>query len=275
MSSIGTICGGLGATVVTADIANNAGRPDIASFVTAVLTFQSFIGIPIASVCLAKASRRFIADGGMQRESRHTEKKLRLPVCPAMPGWVLGKNMYLAKLAVVGFIGELVARLTGFNSIVCYILMGFLFAEVGVLDRGSLEKSGSDGLILIGSYAFMLTNFLALSLKELVQMTFPIVSLLILGAAAVALFSMIMGKILHWDRWLAIAVGIACMVGYPATYALSMEAINSNTLGKDYNPEEIRRLTNYILPRMVIGGTISVSIASVIIAASVGPMIFT
>ena len=41
-----------------------------------------------------------------------------------------------------------------------------------------------------------------------------------------------------------------------------------------FSEEEIQRLTNYVLPKMVIGGVVSVSIVSVIIAAYIGPMIF-
>ena len=53
-----------------------------------------------------------------------------------------------------------------------------------------------------------------------------------------------------------------------------MEAVNGSTFGKNFTEEEIQRLTNYVLPKMVIGGVISVSIVSVIIAAYISPLLF-
>lgn len=62
--------------------------------------------------------------------------------------------------------------------------------------------------------------------------------------------------------------------GIPLTYAIAVAAVNENSFGKNFREEEIQRLTNYVLPKMVIGAVVSVSIVSVIIAAYIGPMIF-
>ena len=74
--------------------------------------------------------------------------------------------------------------------------------------------------------------------------------------------------------WLSIAVGVTCLIGDPFTYGLAVETVNSNVTGRDYTEAEIGRLTNYVLPKMVIGGVTSVSIVSVLIAAYIGPMLF-
>ncbi len=50
--------------------------------------------------------------------------------------------------------------------------------------------------------------------------------------------------------------------------------MNSHTIGKGYSDEEVQRLTNHLLPKMIIGGVISVSIVSVIIASFISPVIF-
>lgn len=73
---------------------------------------------------------------------------------------------------------------------------------------------------------------------------------------------------------MSIAVGVTCLLGYPLTQGLAMEAVNSHTIGKGYSDEEVQRLTNHLLPKMIIGGVISVSIVSVIIASFIGPVIF-
>lgn len=101
-----------------------------------------------------------------------------------------------------------------------------------------------------------------------------IIGLLLIGAAFATAAAVIVGKFLHWNPWLSAAVGVTCLLGYPFTYAIAMEAVNGSSFGKNFSEEEIQRLTNYVLPKMVIGGVVSVSIVSVIIAAYIGPMIF-
>ena len=64
------------------------------------------------------------------------------------------------------------------------------------------------------------------------------------------------------------------MLGYPVTYTVSMEAVNGAAVEADYSEEEIQNLTNYILPKMLIAGVTTVSVASVVIASVISPLIF-
>ncbi|MCI8453977.1 MAG: hypothetical protein HFE84_05115 [Lachnospiraceae bacterium] len=274
LSSIGTICGGLGSTLVTSDLATKAGRQDIAVFVTTMMTFQSLVGILISSVCLNRACGRYIATGRIKQEETSKAKVFNIKLIPDFPPIAQSAMMSFARLAVVGVIGEAFSKFTGLNSTVCYLLFGFLLTEIGLLERGSLKKSGGESIVLLGSYAYLLINFLSLTFTELLQMMVPILGLLLIGAIIAALAAVLVGMFLKWDPWLSAAVGVTCLLGYPFTYGIAMEAVNGNTFGKDFTDEEIQRLTNYVLPKMVIGGVISVSIVSVIIAAYIGPMIF-
>lgn len=274
LASIGTICGGLGSTLVTSDLAAKAGRNDIAVFVTTMMTFQSLVGILISSVCLNRACGRYISSGRIKQDEGSSAKTFNIKIIPDFPPIAQGPMMSFARLAVVGVIGELVSKFTGVNSTVCYLLCGFLMTELGFLERGSLKKSGGEQIVLLGSYAYLLINFLSLTFTELLQMMAPIFGLLVIGAIVAALAAVVVGKVLKWDPWLSAAVGVTCLLGYPFTYGIAMEAVNGNAFGKNFSETEIQRLTNYVLPKMVIGGVVSVSIVSVIIAAYIGPMIF-
>lgn len=280
LSAAGTLCGGFGATVLTSELANAAGRADIAIFVTVMMTFQNLIGAPIASICLSKEADRFIAKGGMTVSSEKagtekTEKKSKgIRFIPEMPEWTRSSMMYFAKLSLVAYIGELLSKVTGLNATVCYLLMGFLFTEIGFLDKGSLKKSGGESLVLLGAYAYLLVNYLSLPIEDLLKMFVPVFGLLICGAIAASIGAFICGKVLKWSPFLSVAVGVTCLLGYPLTQGLAMEAVNSHTIGKGYSDEEVQRLTNHLLPKMIIGGVISVSIVSVFIASFIGPMIF-
>lgn len=274
LASIGTICGGLGSTLVTSDLATKAGRSDIAVFVTTMMTFQSLVGILISSVCLNRACGKYIDSGRIKQNESANAKTFNIKIVPDFPPIAQGPMMSFARLAVVGVIGELVSKFTGANSTVCYLLFGFLMTELGFLERGSLKKSGGEQIVLLGSYAYLLINFLSLTFTELLQMMVPILGLLVIGALIAVLAAVVVGKVLKWDPWLSAAVGVTCLLGYPFTYGIAMEAVNGNTFGKNFSEEEVQRLTNYVLPKMVIGGVVSVNIVSVIIAAYIGPMIF-
>lgn len=274
LSSIGTICGGLGSTLVTSDLATKAGRQDIAVFVTTMMTFQSLVGILISSVCLNRACGRYIEAGRLKLDESSKTKAFNIKIIPDFPPIAQGMMMSFARLAVVGVVGEMVSKLTGANSTVCYLIFGFLMTELGFLERGSLKKSGGESIVLLGSYAYLLINFLSLTFTELLKMMIPILGLLIIGAIVASLAAVVVGMFLKWDPWLSAAVGVTCLLGYPFTYGIAMEAVNGNTFGKNFTEEEVQRLTNYVLPKMVIGGVVSVSIVSVIIAAYIGPMIF-
>lgn len=280
LSSIGTICGGFGSTVLTSELANAAGRADIAIFVTVMMTFQNLVGAPIASVCLNREANRFIRSGGMDlagavpNDTSAPAKVRSIRIFPDAPVWMQTPMMYFAKIALVGFTGECFSKLTGLNTTVCYLIFGFLAAELGFLERGSLKKSGSENLILLGSYAYLLVNYLTLPIEDLLKMIFPVFGLLICGAVIVSIFAGIAGKFLGWSPFAGISVGISCLLGYPLTYGLASEAVNSNILGKDYTEEQVMRLQNHLIPKMVIGGVVSVSIVSVIVASIISPMIF-
>lgn len=137
-----------------------------------------------------------------------------------------------------------------------------------------MRKAGGEGLLMLATYASVCASFLGMSFAQFGEMLLPVIGLLLLGAFGVALFSIVIGKVLKWSPWLSVAVGIACMFGYPVTYAVSMEVSQGVVQGKGFSPEEEERVLQHLLPKMIVAGTISVSIASVLLAGAVAPVVF-
>lgn len=283
LSACGTICGGFGSTVVTSNIANEAGRPEIAMFVTILMSCQQLVGVPIASICLSKEAARFVKAGGMdlpaisqqaKEKASEAKKGFSIQIIKEQPDWMQTPMMMFMKMGFLGFIADMVSKFTGLNSTLSYMLFGFLGAELGFLERGALKKSGGEQLVLLGSFAYLITSYLTLSIGELGQMLLPVFGLLICGAIAVMIISPLVGKLVKWSVPASMAVGLSCLLGYPFTLGLATEAVNNCARGQNYTEEQIRRLENHLVPKMVIGGVVSVSIVSVIIASIIGPMIF-
>jgi hypothetical protein len=76
------------------------------------------------------------------------------------------------------------------------------------------------------------------------------------------IFSFIAGKLLKVSKEMAFAVSLTALYGFPADYIITNEVVNSLT--KDENEKEA--LLSHMLPPMLVGGFISVTIVSVILA---------
>jgi hypothetical protein len=103
----------------------------------------------------------------------------------------------------------------------------------------------------------------------LVSILFPLVATLVLGVIGIAIFSGIMGKVLKLSPTMAIAIGSSALFGFPGTFIISNEVANAN--GK--SPEERGAILDAILPKMLVAGFITVTIASVVLAGIMVKMI--
>ena len=83
-----------------------------------------------------------------------------------------------------------------------------------------------------------------------------------------------LGKVLKWSPWLSIAVGIGCMLGYPNNYAAAMEVASGVARGRGLDKTGEQKLVDHLLPKMIVSCVVSVSVASVVIAGAVAPVLF-
>lgn len=280
LSAAPPIAGGIIAGIIVNQAAIAANLPQYGGFAMLVMSFQMFIGIPIASVMLKKVANGMIGKEAMEATTTKQLKKLNFRLIPESKSGFASANLSIAKLAAVAFIAYVVAMQTiipgtspvnyYLNPNVAYLLFGVIFTEIGLLDRNSLDVSKSFGLLMLGTLALLPGSFASITPAALLGMIWPIVGLLVLGAIGISIFAAIVGKLLHYSLPLSIALGLTAMIGYPGTYVLSMECVNA----LDASAEEKERVKNYILPKMLVGGFTTVTVASVIFAGIIAPMIF-
>jgi hypothetical protein len=157
------------------------------------------------------------------------------------------------------------------NPNVAYLLFGVLFTELGFLERNSLAKANSFGILMICLMAIVPQSFSSIrSPAQLFEMLIPLAGLLIVGAAGIVIASMIAGKILGYTVPLSVAVGITAMFGYPGTYLVSTECVK----GLDADEEEKKHIVDYVMPKMLVAGFTTVTVASVVFAGIVAPLVF-
>lgn len=274
------IAGSTVAGIISTSVAEAANRPDLAAFVILVLSFQKFFGIPISTFCINKELKFKRDRGDFLKDEAKSNFKLPSMRIFKESNKKSSNFVYLAKLSFVAMIGNFVGLATiipGSNPVNYYLnpniaclLIGLVFSRIGFLDRGTLEKSQSNGIVMFGCMLMLPGGLAKVTPSAFFGMIIPTVGILAIGAMFIALFSSILGKFLGYSWRVSTAIGITCMLAYPATQVISDEGI-ANMEGTE---EEKRRATDFILPKMIIGGFVTVTILSVIFASIIGPIVF-
>ena len=93
---------------------------------------------------------------------------------------------------------------------------------------------------------------------------------LVIYSLATCVVAIIIGKLVGYSPAVSCAIACTSMIGYPGTEILSNEVCDS----LDCDDETRAKALEYIMPKMIVGGFATVTIASVALAGVLAPMIF-
>ncbi|MBQ3076680.1 MAG: hypothetical protein IJC43_02370, partial [Clostridia bacterium] len=278
------ISGGTIATVMMQSTANAAGRPELAGFAVLVSAFQMFFGMPVATWGMKKEVARKLALGDFDHDLAEDNKGFKLPnmtVFKPMPEKYNSSTMYLMKLALVAMLAQIVGQMTmipGSNPVnyylnpnIAYLLFGLVFAKIGFLENAALQKSGSYGLVMLGLLMMLPGSLAAIDIPTFIKMLWPLFGMLALCLIPITIFGAIAGKFCGYSPFISAAIACTCMFGYPGTELLTNEVTKST---EGVTEEQRERIKGYLLPKMVVGGFTTVTIASVFYAGIISPLIF-
>lgn len=266
--------GGSAATLIMTTALKEKGLEYAGTFCIALYVTQKFIGVPIASLLLRRTARQFrdipeLVEEYSRQESPREGGKSAGPL--ALPAQFAKPSVYLAKLGIVAVIAYYAAKLTGgkVHYFVMCLLMGALFFSLGFLEKGILTKTNSSGLITFFATILIFSN-LATTTPQQVLSVLPALALTaLLGVGGTAAAGFVLGKLLNVPFGLAVSLGISCTFGFPTTMLIPQEV--SEALGR--NEKEKAAILNYLLPKMLTAGFVTVTIASVLIAGFVVNML--
>jgi hypothetical protein len=161
-------------------------------------------------------------------------------------------------------IGAVTGSFTGgiLNASLMGLIIGLLARQLGLVGRDPLAKAKVLPFFMMAMIMAMRRTLANLSPSALLEALPSIIGILLLGVVGIILASLIMGKLMGLTPTMSILVGIQCYSGYPVNYQISTEVIEAVT----EDEAERAYLKDTIVPNLVIGGVISVSISSVIIA---------
>ena len=270
-SAAGPISGGLVAVLIVQETAGSLGLNDIAIFVTILFVLQLFIGLPIAATCLSREARIEIEQyrnrGGEATNIDSGALAASEPgwrLFPATPVDLQTPFILLMKLLLVTWLAIFLADLMGgvINKFVVALILGILFKELGLLEIKILEKANGAGLTLFLLFLLVYWYLPNATPESLLSLVYPIVVVFVLGIIAVAVTALGMSKLFGYSWRLCMAIGISCMFGFPGTYIIPEEVAKAH----GETEEERAYLLGLFLPKMLVAGFVTVSIASAFVS---------
>ena len=264
------LSGGVVATLQMQEMAQKADLPQLAVFATLVMCAQGFVGYPVASLCLKSEAKRIKAQldaGERSVASQDAEKAAaasRKKLIPALPAKYNTPNVVLAKVVLVALLSVFVSSLfhDAVNKLVWCLIFGVLCKELGFLDEDALGKAHATGIVMPIITLSIFTNLASATPEMVGGMVKPLLVCVLIGTAAFAVVSILVGKIFGYSWQMSVAIGSSCLFGFPGTVIISNEVSESTGA----NAEERAAINAQIMPKMLVAGMVTVSITSVLVA---------
>ena len=285
LSASSPIAGGTIAAIITNEAAVAAGQPNFGAFAMLVCSFQMFIGMPVSSFMLRKEAERLMAKGliapnAVAEADTVSKKKFNLKIMGDGPVQYQTTPIIVLRVAIIAVIAYFISNLTiipgsnptnyYLNPNVAYLLFGIVFGEIGFLVKNGLQKAGMYGFTMLCLYALTPNSFTSVTPDALLDMVIPLVGTLVFGAIGIAIFAIICGKFLGYSPYMSIAIGMCALMGYPGTQIVTDDMVNALSVSS----EEKTAISDVLLPKMLVGGFTTVSIASVVFAGIITPLIW-
>ncbi len=260
------LAGGLVATLLMSQAAIARHLDQLAVLAILVYVMQTFVGYPLTSIALkfeCKSLLKKFRNHEMEIKKEEVKKESKKLV-PAMPKAYQTTYIILFKMSILASLSVFLEYLSG-NYVSKYIIglvLGVIAAELGFIERKPLEISGTFGFYMTALMIFVFGNLSKASPTMVMNLFSSFVGTIVLGVIGLLIFALISAKVLKQSIPMSCAIGLNALYGFPSNYIMSLEA--ANTSGK--NEEEVEFLKSEIIPKMLIGGFVSVTIVSVIIA---------
>ncbi len=263
------LAGGLAAMDIMVTAANQIGREDLAIISALVFSIQGLLGYPIMTFALRKQSSFILKEYNtgkiqLKKVDQATEKASKLKIIPDFPAKYQTPTILIAKVAVVSVLAEVVSRATGgmIHTYVMCLILGILASEIGFLEKKILGKSETMGLLMVLLMGFVFGGLASATPAKLLEVAVPLAGTIVIGIAGMLVFGVVVGKLFGETWMMSIAIAINCLCGFPPNYILTDEASKSTSS----NDDEYNILMQEMLPKVLVGGFATVTVASVLVA---------
>lgn len=272
--AIPPLVGGVVSALMMSEAAADAGLVTLSVFAIVIYVMQGFAGYPLTSFVLKKEGKKLlqqVRSGELKikdsvEETAATTEERELKLFNWLPEKYNTDFFKFFRLGIVAFLAYLVstilAPVVSISPFVLCLLFGVIATTIGFLEKQSLQKANGFGFAIMALMLFIFDGLKQATPSMMLEIIYPLIATIVIGVIGMYIFSMIVGKILKVSKEMAFAVSLTALYGFPADYIITNEVIKSLT----DDEEERSILTSHMLPPMLVGGFITVTIVSVILA---------
>ena len=274
--SIPPMAGGVVSSILMSKAASDAGLVDLSVLAIILYVMQGFAGYPLTSIVLKKEAKMVLGKYRQGQwedtlaEESDTQTKEKDEDTPKLFKFMpKAYNTYYFKflrIAIVGaiayFCSTLLKPVVTVHPLVLCLLFGVIATSLGFLEKHSLEKANGFGFAVMGLMLFIFSPLSQATPDMLIRLCYPLVVFISVSVVGMYILSFIAGKLLGVSANMAFAISLTAFYGFPADYIITNEVINLMT----QDEKERQVLNRHMLGPMLVGGFISVTIVSVILA---------
>lgn len=263
------ITGGIVAAILMSEAATAKGMPLVAVLAISTYIMQGFFGYPLTALTLKSEAKRLVTlvrNGEVDLKKHYAaqgeSKKSKWEIFPRIPEEYESVYVVLLQVGILAMIAVKTAPLLNVNQFVLCLFAGVIGRATGFVRAEVLVKPKAFGWLLTVVMAFIFGSLAKATPVTLAQIAIPMFGLLTIGVIGMAIFSAIAGHFLGETKAMAASIAMTCLYGFPADYILTIEAIKSTAANK----EEYDYCMSHMMPKMLVGGFVTVTSASVVVA---------
>lgn len=269
VAAVPPLTGGIVSVALMSDGLKTAGLTTLVAIPVAMFITHSVIGYPLTSFMLKKEGERLLKQPDIKKDEQNkTDDSLKAVEQNKERKPIINEKyqtaaFLLAKTGAVALLAVLIAKLTKdvINSNVIALILGVIFHQLGFLEKQILVKAKVFNWLMYGLLAYVFSQLSSTTPKVLSGILIQIIVLIILGIIGMYITSAILAKPFKMSRPMAFATSLTALFGFPADYIVTNEVVSNLTS----NEQERNYLLDNMLPKMLVGGFATVSVASIII----------
>ncbi|WEV41258.1 hypothetical protein OZX56_06450 [Lactobacillus sp. ESL0684] len=271
IAAVPPLTGGLVSALLMTNGLKAAGITGLVALPIAMFVMHSVVGYPLTAWMLKREGRRVAGEyqkGNLsvstsQEEETELTKKSKLPEEYHTASFILVKVGLVALLANAFSAFLLKVLHFDLNANVVCLIFGVIAHQLGFLEDSALNKANVYQWLMYGLLAYIFSQLSVTTPQIIGKVFLQIVVLMFLGILGMFLASAILAKPFKMSPEMAFACSLTALFGFPADYILTTEICHN--VAKDKDEEAV--LLDQMLPKMLVGGFATVSVASVIIAS--------
>ncbi|MYV17224.1 hypothetical protein [Furfurilactobacillus milii] len=272
VAAIPPLTGGLVSALLMSNGLKSQGITALVALPVSMFVLHSVVGYPLTAAMLKHEGKRLSIVFNKNRATlapkyeQSDESKEKKDSLIKLPNAYVTSAYLLVKVAIVALISMGFAMLIHnvINANVVCLIFGVIAHQLGFLENNILGKAGVFSWLMYGLLAYVFGQLSSTTPSLMGTIIVQIITLIALGLLGMFLAARLLAKPFGMTWQMAYACSLTSLFGFPADYILTSEISRSVASGD--KPLE-GYLRDQMMPKMLVGGFATVSVASVIIAS--------